>query len=191
MAVRARRTLAAEELEARVLFSADLAPHAGIDSALVAHHRDQEQDGAIEVAFVDAGLENVGGLLAALQAEEGGGRTLEIVMLEPDGDGIDQIGNALAQYRDVSAIHLFTHGGNGRLALGSVDLDDATLASRSTEIAAWGDALGTAIGASEDAVVRTHEDRPHHPAPRGFSAVYLPVRAAGRRPAATRQTGQY
>ncbi|MCB1914612.1 MAG: DUF4347 domain-containing protein, partial [Rhodocyclaceae bacterium] len=143
MAVRARRTLAAEELEARVLFSADLAPHAGIDSALVAHHRDQEQDGAIEVAFVDAGLENVGGLLAALQAEEGGGRTLEIVMLEPDGDGIDQIGNALAQYRDVSAIHLFTHGGNGRLALGSVDLDDATLASRSTEIAAWGDALGT------------------------------------------------
>ena len=143
MAARAGPSLAVEELEARVLFSADLAPNVGMDAALVAQQRDDEDHRSVEIAFVDAGLENVDSLLAALRQDEGEQRALEIVMLDPERDGIDQVTEALARYDDLSAIHLLTHGSNARLGLGSTTLDAAALQARSGEVAHWGDALAS------------------------------------------------
>ena len=83
-----------------------------------------------QIAFVDAALLKDGtvpGLAAGV----------ELVALQPDTDGIAQIGAALAGRSEVSAIYIVSHGGAGNVTLGSTELDNATLAAHAADIASW------------------------------------------------------
>ena len=60
-----------------------------------------------------------------------------IVVLDPHKDGIDQITQVLSQYQGVSAVYILSHGAQGLVTLGTTAVDDATLQSRSAEIAGW------------------------------------------------------
>ncbi len=116
-----------------------------------------------EIVFIDEGVEDYQTLLDGIVngAAEGGvdARDFEIVILASDSDGIHQISAALAGREDIDAVHIIAHGDDGRVTLGTAELNARTFLQREGEIAAWasafdvdGDLLiyGCNLAASED-----------------------------------------
>jgi large repetitive protein len=145
-----------EELEPRVLYSADLAPGFGPAAPGLpqAEYRPldetatqdwnwpqtlQTSEAQLELVVVDSRVEDADSLLAALTAD--GTRRFEIIRLDADHDGVDQLNWALASYHDVAAIHILAHGEAGRLQLGSGWIDGETLHGRADEVFAWRESL--------------------------------------------------
>jgi hypothetical protein len=142
-----------EELERRLLFSADvpllvdpnLADPDALDSP--AAHMDLLQDEAAataaiterrEIVFVDAGADAGDALLDDLRAS---GRWVDVVLLDGERDGIEQITAALHGHAELDAIHIVSHGTEGAVQLGSTWLDGSSLETQASAIASWGDAL--------------------------------------------------
>ncbi|MFM9882760.1 MAG: DUF4347 domain-containing protein, partial [Burkholderiales bacterium] len=149
-----------EELEPRILYSGDLNPLAAPapEAALQGDVRLMDQSAADappaalalassqeersrEIVFVDARIPNAEQLVADITANAGTERTIEVILIDPSRDGILQINDALADQKDVAAIHIVSHGGPALLALGNTTLDAATLAARASELQAWSGAL--------------------------------------------------
>jgi len=63
------------------------------------------------------------------------------VLLDANRDGIEQIAETLQDLEDVDAIHVFSHGVNGAVELGSSWLNAFSLEARAEIIAEWGKAL--------------------------------------------------
>ena len=61
----------------------------------------------------------------------------EIIILDSDRDGIEQITEVLAQYDDVSSIHVVSHGAAGVLRLGNSIVDRNKLEEYSQSLRAW------------------------------------------------------
>src|SRR5512140_1550853 len=160
----------AEVMEPRILYSADLAAGLALGSGLagVAEQRTLSEggeyaavgstavDGAThasvatayeavqsttELAFVDMSVPDVEDLISDLQAQRQGGRSIEIVRIGADEDGVARITATLAGRSDIAAVHVLSHGADGLVQIGSTRLDAATLAGRGAEIAGWGRAL--------------------------------------------------
>ena len=74
-----------------------------------------------EVAFVDADVENLDQLLAGMDP------SVEIVMLDAAKDGVEQIAAALAGRSELDAVHIISHGEQGRLFLGNTALDASSM----------------------------------------------------------------
>jgi len=153
----ARRALF-EELERRILLSADfesalLDPSLvdGVDPNHPAAHLDllQESESAThdaavvrrELVFVDTGVEGYQALLADLQSADSRARQLEVVLLDGERDGIQQISEILEGREDLDAIHIVSHGTEGAVQLGSTWLTGENLDAYRSAIAGWGDAL--------------------------------------------------
>jgi len=66
---------------------------------------------------------------------------VEVVVLDPLRDGLQQITETLAGRTDVSAIHIVSHGQAGKLYLGASDLTLETMGSRAGELTAWSTSL--------------------------------------------------
>ncbi len=158
-----------EELEPRILFSADLFgllpgdASAASDSAptaqvalLPATPADQQstQDAAqlgqasmaasaarVELVFVDAGVPDGEQLVAFLQAQNDTGRTLEIHWIDAHEDGIAQITEILKGRQDIDALHIISHGDGAGLQLGNDRLDSAGLYLHMGQLASWAGAL--------------------------------------------------
>ena len=58
-----------------------------------------------------------------------------VYVLDASRDGIEQIGEILADTSGVSTIHLVSHGADGMLMLGSTRVDSAVLSQRAAEVA--------------------------------------------------------
>jgi len=145
-----------EPIEPRILFSADFSPaliDAPGDGAAVEQRSIDgvgefgsvaatgTQSVRYEIVFVDAAVEDADVLLNDLRAASGSGRQLEFVFLDGQDDGIRQISDTLASRTDVSAIHLISHGSDGRFQLGDSAMDFDSLLANATRIKGWGDAL--------------------------------------------------
>ena len=145
----------AERLEPRVLYSADalgpLAPlllddeddasRASEDvAALLAtttpHAPDASGIGAGHVVFVDGVVADAESVAHALR--ESGAR---VVLVGAGEDGLAVVSGTLAAESGIGAVHLFAHGEDGVLRLGTATLDAAALDGRGAEIGRWGDAL--------------------------------------------------
>jgi Ca2+-binding RTX toxin-like protein len=87
------------------------------------------------IAFVDRGVTNFAGLIAALDP------SLEVVILDATRDGVDQITDFLSDRRGISSIHIISHGAAGSLELGVAELSSATLATYASQLARIGSAL--------------------------------------------------
>ncbi len=111
-----------------------------VDAASIQAPRDTA---AREIAFIDRGVEGFQALADDLQAQQAQGRRVDIVLLDTDRDGVDQIGEALAGRSGIGAVHLISHGADGRLQLGNTSLDATTLARYATQVAGWNGALAT------------------------------------------------
>ena len=68
-------------------------------------------------------------------------RIVEIVVLDADRDGIQQVSDILADRSDLSAVHVIAHGTDGQINLGNGWLNSTTLQENSDAVAGWGGAL--------------------------------------------------
>ena len=68
-------------------------------------------------------------------------RIIEIVVLDADRDGIQQVSDILADRSDLSAVHVIAHGTDGQINLGNSWLNSTTLQENSDAVAGWGGAL--------------------------------------------------
>ena len=90
---------------------------------------------SVQIAFVDTRLADWQLLVAGLDPG------VEVVLLDPERDGIEQIAEALDGRSDVDAIHLFSHGSAGTLFLGSTVLTEDTLDDYAASLATIGEVL--------------------------------------------------
>ena len=97
-----------------------------------------------EIAFVDAGVADAQALLAAMPS------SIEVVMLDPTKDGVEQMANVLADRTGISAIHIVSSGGETSLHLGTADL---SATSMGTTYAADMAAIKSALTANGDIFV--------------------------------------
>jgi len=150
-----------EELEPRLLMSADLNPLAhdallATPAAGGAEFRALTDDGrpsavttgavapiqrTNEIVFVDPRVPDRERLLAELTAQGAEGRHFEIITLDPNRPGIAQVTEALKGKVQVDAVHFITHGTDGAVQLGGTWLDAKALAANSEAVAKWGESL--------------------------------------------------
>ncbi|QDV46218.1 hypothetical protein Enr13x_61270 [Stieleria neptunia] len=102
--------------------------------------QDGQGSGRLELVFVDAGVQDYQQLIDDLRAGNEHA-DLEIYLLDATRDGVLQIGEILDGYTDVDAIHVLSHGNDGKLRLGDSVLDEGSLAGYAGELATWGASL--------------------------------------------------
>ena len=68
-------------------------------------------------------------------------RIIEVMVLDADRNGLEQVSDILANRSDLSALHFITHGADGQINLGNSWLDNNTLQQNSNAVAGWGNAL--------------------------------------------------
>ena len=91
-----------------------------------------------EIAFVDGSVHNISGILAGI------GSSVEIVILDTTRDGVGQIAEALRGRTNVDAIHIVSHGSDGRLNLGNAVLDAQSIgAQHAADLTVIRDVLST------------------------------------------------
>jgi hypothetical protein len=146
-----RRTAAVEELEPRILYSAELNPALMIDPGIaevrmidpdpapVPAAQSGEEQRRREIVFIDGGIADAQALIDDLRARSGA--DLVVVQLDAQRDGVDQITEALAQLRGVDALHIVSHGTDRALKIGSTWLTADALDARADSLAQWRDAL--------------------------------------------------
>ena len=89
-----------------------------------------------EILFIDLGVSGYQDLINAMA------RDVEIVFLDPNQDGLAAIANHLKDRRDLKGIHIFSHGGPGRLHLGDMVLTADELPERRQDFGTLSQALG-------------------------------------------------
>ena len=94
-----------------------------------------------ELVFVDPATPDYQQLLDDLLSRQDDCRQIEVVLLEADRDGVAQIGDVLAGFRDLDAVHIISHGSDGAIRIGNTTLDQARLDTESNEIESWSQAF--------------------------------------------------
>ncbi|MFT5578153.1 MAG: VCBS repeat-containing protein, partial [Paraglaciecola psychrophila] len=101
------------------------------------------QNGHSQLVFIDSNVENYQQLVDDITYNSGA--SIEIIILNKQLNGLQQIGETLAGRSGIDAIHIISHGNDGVLQLGNTRVDQAYLAEQEQLLGAWSDAL------SEDA----------------------------------------
>ncbi|MGE4002046.1 MAG: DUF4347 domain-containing protein, partial [Planctomycetaceae bacterium] len=96
---------------------------------------------SLELVIVDTGTRNYQQLVDDLVAHADESRQFEILLLDSSRDGIEQISEALRGRTGIGALHLVSHGADGRVQLGNTWLDINNVDTRAGEFVAWNDAL--------------------------------------------------
>src|SRR6185436_2942188 len=141
------KRLIVEELEPWILMSADPAPAlAALAEPFVPEHEvyellEQPIATRIELVFVDARVAGDDAVLADLAERAASGTQLEVVVIDSGRDGLEQIDEALAGREDIAALHIVSHGDDGRLQLGDGVFDAAALDARAADLTGWRAAL--------------------------------------------------
>ena len=108
---------------------------------------------ATSIVFVDGQLPNAGVLASNIAS---GAR---VVVLDPNGNALQQIQDAVAGRNDIQSIHILSHGSQGDITLGNLHLNQSTLAAHADALTAIGSSLtadgdiliyGCDIGAGSD-----------------------------------------
>lgn len=127
-------------------FAATLLFSAGLSGAAFSTSHTHESDdsasapsapAAKEMVFIDTRVSDHQTIVDSLQNQTHEGGNLEIVILTPTVDGIQQISEALAGRRQLQAIHIISHGSDGAVELGSTTLDADSLERNACVISRW------------------------------------------------------
>ena len=135
-----------EALEPRTLFSADLLGVPDIDAQLLQPADDPSPTltaghTALELVVIDPTVANHEQLLADFNRQHEAGRNLQVHVLDPQRDGIEQLSAIFATSDNVSAVHLFSHGSSAGLQLGDSWLTQHQIESAQPAMAQWQQAL--------------------------------------------------
>jgi hypothetical protein len=140
-----------EDIERRILYSADT-PAAALAATLPRSDTQSEETQAtppaqtqpvVELVVLDERVPDADALLADIAAQAAEGRSIEVVRVAADEDGVAAITAALAGRSDVAALHIVSHGGAGEVLLGEGALDNDTLLTRAADIAGWSSHLAS------------------------------------------------
>uniref|UniRef100_UPI0035644A97 DUF4347 domain-containing protein n=1 Tax=Novipirellula sp. TaxID=2795430 RepID=UPI0035644A97 len=96
-----------------------------------------------EVVFVDTTAEDYEQLLSDLLSQKQDGRRVEIVLLDSERDGIEQISETLDKLDSIDAVHFVTHGTDRAVKLGGTWLQLDNLDQYAPQFANWGDSLAS------------------------------------------------
>ena len=94
-----------------------------------------------EIVFVDTGLENYQALVDDLISNSDTSRSIEVVLLDSDSNGIDQISETLKTQTGLDAVHIISHGSDGSVQLGNTSLNADNLTQNKLNIALWANAF--------------------------------------------------
>jgi len=94
-----------------------------------------------EIVFVDRRVDGYQTLIADIKSNAGQGRTFEVVLLDADADGVEQVNALLGDREEVDAIHLISHSADGGVQFGNTWLTDDNIADYDSQIAQWRSAL--------------------------------------------------
>jgi CSLREA domain-containing protein len=155
-----------EELEPRILHSADLSPlyDGGDNLAVLQDHQQSLPDNSdvepaslnedtnqnIELVFVDTATPDYQLLLDDLMSTADESRSLEVVLIDSGRDGIGKITEALAGRSNIEAIHIVSHGSEGELSLGT---DLITAESMDDEHADALETIGQSLSDTADILI--------------------------------------
>ncbi len=104
------------------------AANAAMDEATQEGHvPGSQRDLSRDVVFIDGNVENIGELLSELDPD------VEVHILDLTSDGVEQIADILEDREDIAAVHIFSHGGQGFLNLGSSQLSSETVTTSHVE----------------------------------------------------------
>jgi methionine-rich copper-binding protein CopC len=87
-----------------------------------------------QIIFVDSSVQDYQSLIQGIDPAQ-------IVILNENFSAIDQITSALADQKDIEAVHIVSHGSEGSLKLGADVLNDNNLETFSDRLKHWGNAL--------------------------------------------------
>ena len=109
------------------------------DVALPSH--EASEDVRHELIIVDPKIPDYEKLLTDVSAVGGDNVRLDVVLIDPQRNGVEQITQLLLRHSDLDAIHLISHGGAGEIKLGSEAIDLDALQRSGDLVRSWGDAL--------------------------------------------------
>ena len=81
----------------------------------------QDATGRQEIAFIDGSVSNVLDLIAGIDP------SVEVVLLDPTQDGVQQIADALDGRENIDAVHILSHGSSAELQLGNSVLNATSM----------------------------------------------------------------
>ena len=94
-----------------------------------------------ELVFIDTDVENYQQLLNDILAQGEEDRNIEVILLDNERDGIEQISETLANYDNLDAVHLISHGSEGSVELGNTYLNTESLNKNLLAISDWAEAF--------------------------------------------------
>ena len=94
-----------------------------------------------ELVFLDTALENYEQLLQDIRSQNSPHRHLEVVLVTGNGDGVEQVSEAIARYENLDAVHVVSHGSNGVVKLGNTWLSLDNVNDYIGQITNWQDSL--------------------------------------------------
>ncbi len=92
---------------------------------------------ALELVVIDESVGDFQGILNGLLQPLPNGREYTVLKIQSEQDGIEAITRFLEQSDRIDAIHIISHGGSGQFQLGSVNLNNSTIADRAMELMSW------------------------------------------------------
>ena len=90
---------------------------------------------ADQILFIDTRVADWQTLAAGV------GKDVQVVLIDPNKDGIQQVTNALQGRQNLESIQFLTYGQSGEIELGNSVVTTASLSSHAAEVASWGDHL--------------------------------------------------
>ena len=94
-----------------------------------------------EIAFVDSNVEGYQQLIDDIKAGGKANTQLDIIILDSRQNGITQITDTLANYKNLAAVHLIAHGSDGSVDIGNNQLNFSTMVDNQEAISQWGNAF--------------------------------------------------
>ena len=82
------------------------------------------------IIFVDSQVDNYQDLISGINQAD-------VVVIDRENDGINQITEALSQYQNVSSVQIISHGDRGYLKIGTTDLNLNNLNEYEAELEQW------------------------------------------------------
>ncbi len=89
--------------------------------------------------FIDTSVEDFQDLVSTLSP--GVLSEAEVILIDSATDGVRQISETLADYTNISSVHIVSHSSSGRLQLGATELSIDTLAAYQDDLQGWSEAL--------------------------------------------------
>lgn len=98
-------------------------------------------DQSVTLLVIDAKVDDLDQLVRDTAVSSN--QQLEVLLLSPNRDGIEQISQKLLSLHNVSAMHIVSHGSDGVVELGSTQLTGNNLTNYEEQLSAWKSSLTT------------------------------------------------